>query len=118
MVVGWNIANMQFVGLVGWILMKTLTQLDLHMLSLLSSRFYLPIWSNIVGRQDKRRGSEEMLFLETHTHTTSPFADTAGPHQELTSIFSSQPLKTLTLNLQNPSWPFLGGQIHLSISAS
>ena len=59
-----------------------------------------------------------MLFLEAHTHITSPFADTAGPHQELTSIFSSQPLKTLTLNLQNPSWPFSKGQIHLSFSAS
>ena len=52
-----------------------------------------------------------MLFLEAHTHTTSPFADTAGPHQELTSIFFSQPLKTVTLNLQNPSWPFSKGQI-------
>ena len=95
--------------------MKTLTQLDLNMLSLSSSTFYLSIWSNNVDRQDKGRGSEEMLFLETHTHTTSPFADTAGPHQELTSIFSSQPLKTLTLNLQNPSWPFSEGHIHLSL---
>ena len=55
-----------------------------------------------------------MLFLETHTHTTSPFADTAGPHQELTSIFSSQPPKTLTLVLQNPSLPFSEGHVHLS----
>ena len=52
-----------------------------------------------------------MLFLEAHTHTTSPFADTAGPHQELTSIFSSQPPKTLTLIWQNPSLPFSEGPV-------
>ena len=89
-----------------------------YMLSLPSSTFYLSIWSNNVGRQDKGRGSEEMLFFETHTHTTSPFADTAGPHQELTSISLSLPLKTLTLSLQNPSWPFLESQIHLALSSS